>query len=152
MIWIDADALPNAIKEILFRAAVKREQPITLVANRWLEEPKSDFIDAKVVSQGDDKADDWIVEQCEEGDLVITADIPLAARVVEKDCKVLTPRGRELDEKNVSEALSFRDFGHELRELGIPTGGAAPFSQKDTQNFANALDRWITKYGATTQT
>lgn len=145
MIWIDADALPGSCREILYRAANKRSVNITLVANRWLEEPKSDYIDAKIVPQGADEADDWIVEQCEDGDFVITADIPLAARVVEKGCKVLTPRGRELDESNVSEALSYRDFGHELREMGIQTGGAPPFSQKDTQKFANALDRWITK-------
>lgn len=145
MIWIDADALPGVIRDILYRAAAKREVHITLVANRWLQEPDSEFIASKVVSQGADVADDWIVENCEAGDLVITADIPLAARVVEKDCKVLTPRGKELTEANVSEALSFRDFATELRDMGVQTGGAAPFAQKDTQNFANALDRWITK-------
>lgn len=146
MIWIDADALPGACREILYRAANKREVHITLVANRWLEEPRSEYIHAKIVPQGADEADDWIVEQCTDGDFVITADIPLAARAVEKGSKVLTPRGRELDASNVSEALSYRDFGHELREMGIQTGGASSFSQKDSQKFANALDRWITKH------
>ncbi len=145
MIWIDADALPGTCREILYRAATRREVQITLVANRWLEEPKSDYIAAKIVPQGADEADDWIVEQCKEGDFVITADIPLADRVVEKGCKVLTPRGRELDGSNVKEALSYRDFGQDLREMGIQTGGASPFSTKDTQKFANALDRWLTK-------
>ena len=144
-IWIDADALPGLIKDVLFRAANKREVYITLVANRWLQEPPSDYIDAKVVSAGADEADDWIVENCDAGELVITADIPLAARVVERGATVITPRGRELTESNVAEALSLRDFGTELREMGIQTGGAAPFSPKDTQSFSNALDRWITK-------
>ena len=145
MIWIDADALPGKIRELIFRNAVRREVHITLVANRWLQEPESDFIHAKVVGEGDDVADDWIADHCEAGELVVTQDIPLAARAVEKGCKVITPHGRELTEANVTEALSFRDFSAELREMGVQTGGAAPFSEKDVQNFANALDRWITK-------
>lgn len=144
-IWVDADATPNAIKEILVKASWKREIDVVFVANRWMEKPKSSRATAVVVSAGADVADDHIVEELEAGDLVISADIPLAARVVEKGGEVLTPYGRELDEENVREALSLRDFQQELRDQGVQAGGPPPFSESHKQAFANALDRWITK-------
>ena len=144
MIWVDADATPRVVREILVRAADRREIEVLFVANRWMEEPKSVRANTHVVPQGQDVADDYIAERCKPGDLVITADIPLAARVVEAGGDVVTPRGRELDEDNVTEALSIRDFNDELRSFGVQTGGPAPFGDKAKQAFANALDRWIT--------
>lgn len=144
-IWLDADGAPRLIKEILVRASERREVDMVFVANGWLEKPKAARIEVVLVSQGPDVADDHIVEHCEAGDLVVTADIPLAARVVEKGAEVITPHGKPLDEANVREALSFRDFAHELREIGVQTGGPSGFGEKEKRDFANALDRWITR-------
>lgn len=146
MIWIDADALPRAAHEILVRASLKREVDLTFVRNGWMARPKSPRAEVVLVSQGADVADDHIVEEIESGDLCITADIPLAARVVEKGARVITPYGRELTEADVREALSIRDFHTELREQGIQTKGQKPYDDGAKQKFANALDRWITKY------
>ncbi len=144
-IWIDADATPNAVKKIVVRASRTREVDVVFVANRWLRKPKSAWATTVTVSSGADKADDYIAENCEAGDLVITADIPLAARVVDSDAQVITPYGRELDEENVRQALSMRDFNEELRGAGVDTGGPPPFGESQKQEFANALDRWITR-------
>ncbi|MEZ4462709.1 MAG: YaiI/YqxD family protein [bacterium] len=144
-IWVDADAAPRVVREVLLKAADKREVKTIFVANRWMEDPKSAFATAYVVGQGQDVADDYIAENCVAGDLCITADIPLAARVVDKGGDVITPRGRDLDKDNVTEALSLRDFHDELRNSGVQTGGPAPFDDKAKQLFANALDRWITR-------
>ena len=144
-IWVDADAMPKAVKEVLYRAAQKRRVVITFVANRFLNLPTSPFLQMVQVSQGADVADNRIVEECQRGDLVISADVPLAARVVEKGAIVLQPHGRTLDAENVGEALSFRDFGDVLRNAGIETGGPPPFSASDKGKFSNALDRWITR-------
>lgn len=144
-IWVDADATPRAVKEILVRASLTRQVEVVLVANRWLEQPKSARVSTVVVSQGADKADDYIAENCEQYDLVITADIPLAARVIERQAEVITAYGRELDEENVREALSIRDFKEDLRDAGVMTGGPPPYGEKQKQAFANALDRWITR-------
>lgn len=147
MIWVDADALPRAAREILVRASRKREVEITFVRNGWMEKPKSPRVEVILVSQGADIADDRIVEEIASGELCITADIPLAARVVEKGARVITPHGRELTEEDVREALSIRDFHTDLREQGVQTGGPSPYDDRVKQQFANALDRWITKYG-----
>jgi uncharacterized protein YaiI (UPF0178 family) len=143
-IWVDADAAPNACKEILVRASRKRDFDVVLVANRWLEKPKAARVTVQTVGMGEDVADDYIVEQCQEGDLVVTFDIPLAARAVEEGALVITPHGKELDESNVRERLSRRNFAHELRSAGIDTGGPSAFGASQKQAFANALDRWLT--------
>lgn len=140
-IWVDADACPMAVKEILFRAAKRWDTPVTLVANQMLRTPPSLLIKAVQVSRGFDVADDYIVQHAQSNDLVITADIPLAAMLVEKNVLVLSPRGDSFDENNIQERLSVRDLMEELRSSGIQTGGPAPFSQSDSRDFANALDK-----------
>ncbi len=146
-IWVDADAAPNAVKDILVRASQRREVDVVLVANRWLQKPKAARISVVTVAAGEDVADDYIVEHCAEGDMVITFDIPLAARAVEKGATVVTPHGKELDEGNVRERLSRRDFSHYLRSIGVETGGPSAFGNTEKQAFANALDRWLTRQG-----
>lgn len=145
-IWVDADGCPNAVKDIIYRAAERCEIEAVLVANRILATPKNKWVRSIVVSAGADVADDWIVEHVNEEDLVITADIPLAARVVELGATGINPRGETYTEANVRERLSIRDFMHDLREMGVQTGGAAAFGNRDKQNFANALDRLLTRY------
>lgn len=144
-IWVDADALPGAVREILVRASVRRQVEMVLVANRWLEKPKSRWASTVVVEAGADVADDYIAEHCEAGDLVISSDVPLAARVVEKGAEVITPYGRVMDADNVREALSLRDFHEDLRGSGVMTGGPAPFGNAERQAFANALDKWLSR-------
>lgn len=146
-IWVDADACPKVIKEILFRIAERTGITVTLVANQWLNLPVSDYIDFIQVADGPDIADDEIVILCKAGDLVITADIPLAARVIEKQAFALDPRGTFYDESNVRQALSMRDFMDSLRGSGVDTGGPNSISQKDRQLFANALDRFVQRQG-----
>ena len=143
-IWVDADGCPRAVKEIVFRASQRRQVPAVLVANRPLATPPSKWITSIVVKAGLDVADDWIAEHVAPEDIVITADIPLAARVVEKGATGINPRGEVYTEDNVRSRLSVRDFMHELRESGIETGGAPPFGPKDKQRFANSLDRSLT--------
>lgn len=144
-IWVDADACPRACKDVIYRAAGRLELEVVLVANRPLATPKYHLISSIVVDSGADVADDWIVERVEVEDLVITADIPLAARIVERGAAGLDPRGELYTEANVRERLSVRDFMHDLREIGVDTGGAASFGPKDKQKFANALDRLLTQ-------
>ncbi len=144
-IWIDADACPGAVKDILYRASDKRGVEITLVANMFMRIHRSPLVDLIVVEAGPDIADDRIVELVEEGDLVITEDIPLAARVVEKNAFCITPHGQELSSSNIGERLSTRNFMQDLRGAGVETGGPAQFSQKDRQKFANQLDRLLTR-------
>jgi len=146
-IWVDADAAPNEAKSILYRASYKRGVDVVLVANGWLQDPDLERVEVVLVRHGEDVADDYIVEHIEAGELCVTADIPLAARVVDKGAIAITPRGRELDEEAVGHALSLRDFHTELREAGVQTGGPAPYDDAAKQQFANALDRWITKHG-----
>lgn len=143
-IWVDADGCPRAVKEIVFRASQRRQVTTTLVANRPLATPPSKWITSIVVKAGLDVADDWIAQHVEPEDIVITSDIPLAARVVEKGATGINPRGEVYTADNVRARLSVRDFMHELRESGIETGGAPPFGPKDKQRFANALDRSLT--------
>jgi uncharacterized protein len=143
-IWIDADAAPRAVKDVLIRASQRRKVSIVFVANRNLSVPVSSRLEMIAVAAGADVADDYIAENCDNGDLVVSADVPLAARVVERGGTVLQPRGRVLDHDNIDEALSIRNFGDSLRSSGVETGGPPPFKPEDKQKFSNALDRWLT--------
>ncbi len=142
-IWVDADACPKVIKEILFRAADRVGLPLILVANQPLQVPRSRHIRSIRVAAGFDVADNHIVQQVEEGDLVITADIPLAAEVIAKGCQALNPRGDLYTEENIRQRLNMRDFMDTLRSSGVDTGGPASFSQADRRAFANQLDRLL---------
>ena len=142
-IWIDADACPVAIKEILYRAAERKQIPLILVANQALRTPPSALIRAVRVSQGFDEADDYLVQNAIAGDLVISADIPSASRLLENQVAVLTPRGEPMTKENIGERLAIRDFMDTMRGSGIQTGGPAPLNASDKQKFANALDRWL---------
>lgn len=144
-IWVDADACPVVIKEILYRAANRAKRSITLVANQMLRVPPSPWIRALQVPSGFDVADARIVASVVAGDLVITADIPLAAQVVAKGAFVLDPRGEFLDANNIQERLSMRNFMEELRSSGVETGGPATFSTADRQAFANRLDSFLAR-------
>ncbi len=140
-IWVDADACPAPIKEILFRAAERTRVALTLVANHPLKVPPSRVIRAVQVSTGLEVADHEIVRRMAPGDLVITADIPLAAEVVEAGARALDPRGELYTPETVRERLNMRDFMDTLRASGVDTGGSAPLGQRDRQAFANQLDR-----------
>ena len=144
-IWVDADACPNLIKEILFRAAERVEVPLTLVANQYLRTPPSKLIRAIQVPAGFDVADNHIVQQVQEGDLVITADIPLAAEVVEKKALALNPRGELYTRENIQQRLTMRNFMDELRSSGVDTGGPSAMTAQIRQAFANQLDRILAK-------
>lgn len=144
-IWVDADACPVVIKEILFRAADRTKTLTTLVANHSLRIPPSQYIKFVQVSSGFDIADNEIVKRANINDLVITADIPLAAEVVEKGCLALNPRGELYTESNIRQRLNMRDFMDTLRSSGIETGGAPAISQSDRQAFANNLDKLLAK-------
>jgi hypothetical protein len=140
-IWVDADACPVVIKEILYRAAQRWQRSLTLVANQMLRTPPSDLIRAVQVPRGFDVADDYIVQHVEAGDLVITGDIPLAAEVIEKKALVLSPRGERHTADTIRERLALRDMMEELRSVGVDIGGPAALSQADRRAFASALDR-----------
>jgi uncharacterized protein YaiI (UPF0178 family) len=142
-IWVDADACPGVIKEILFRAAERAQIACTLVANQWLRTPPSRFVRALQVTGGFDAADDEIALRAQAGDLVVTQDIPLAARVIETGAVAVNPRGERYTPDNMAERLSMRNFMEELRGAGVQTGGPAAFHARDRQAFANQLDRWI---------
>ena len=144
-IWVDADACPSEVKELLFRAAKRRKVQVILVANQPLRTPRSEFIQNLVVPAGPNVADQYIVENVVRGDLVITADIPLAAAVVAKGGQALNPRGERYTEENVGQRLATRNLLDELRGGGQITGGPPMFDAKARQAFANQLDRWITK-------
>lgn len=144
-IWIDADACPRVIKEILFRASERLNIPVCLVANKKLSKHETHLIESIVVEDGFDVADDYIAEHVATDDLVITADIPLAARIVAKGAVALDPRGELYTEDNVSERLSVRDLMMELRESGVIQGGPSQFSMTDRQRFASSLDRLLTQ-------
>ena len=143
-IWVDADACPAAIKEILFRAAERTQVMLVLVANQPLKIPPSTYIRSVQVERGFDVADQRIVLEAGAGDLVVTADIPLAAEVVAKGATALNPRGELYTEANVRERLAMRDMTDELRAGGVTTGGPAALGKRDRQAFANQLDRWLT--------
>ncbi|ARR49419.1 TPA: YaiI/YqxD family protein [Photobacterium damselae] len=144
-IWVDADACPNVVKEILFRVANRVGVQVTLVANQFIRVPASAHIRSIQVEAGFDVADNYIVQQVEAGDLVITADIPLADEVITKNGHALNPRGEMYTKETIKQRLQMRDFMETLRSSGIQTGGPAPLSQADRQNFANKLDSFIAK-------
>jgi hypothetical protein len=143
-IWVDADACPNVVKDILFRAAERTKTNLTLVANQPVKIPPSRYIKTVRVANGFDVADKEIIEQLGPGDLVVTADIPLAAEVIEKGAHALNPRGEFYTEENIRQRLAMRNFMDELRSSGVNTGGPPTFSHKERQAFANHLDRLLT--------
>lgn len=144
-IWVDADACPAVIKEILYRAAERKQINVILVANQSLRIPPSRFISSLQVAKGFDQADNEIVQRCEPGDLVITADIPLAADVLAKNAYALNPRGELYQQDTIRQKLTMRDFMETLRASGIQTGGPNTLSQSDRQAFANQLDKLLTQ-------
>lgn len=144
-IWVDADACPVAVKEILFRAAARTRVQLTLVANQPLQVPKSRHIRMLQVPSGFDVADNEIVKRCRVGDLVITSDIPLAAEVIGNGCYALSPRGELYSADNIGARLNMRDFMDTMRASGIDTGGPAALSQSDRQLFAGHLDKFLSK-------
>jgi uncharacterized protein YaiI (UPF0178 family) len=146
-IWIDADACPKPVKELVFKASFRQGIEVTLVANNYIAIPESPLIRLIQVDQGDDVADFYIAEHVHPEDLVITADIPLASLIVEKGAMAINPRGETYTEENISERLSIRDFMQELRDGGVNTGGPKAYGQKDKEMFANALNRILTKIG-----
>lgn len=145
-IWVDGDACPNAVKEILYRAAERVKVPLVLVANAILRPPPSQYISTIRVAAGLNVADSEIARRCAKGDLVITADIPLAADVVARGAFALNPRGELYTEATIRERLSMRNFMDDLRSSGIDTGGPSALGQKDRQAFANNLDRFLTQW------
>ena len=147
-IWVDADACPVVIKEIIYRAAERLQIATLLVANQMLRTPPSRVIRAVQVPSGFDVADNYIVAQLKPGDLVITADIPLASAVLEKGGHALNPRGELYTPANIQERLTMRNFMDSLRSSGIDTGGPAAFNQSDRQTFANQLDRFLARQPA----
>lgn len=142
-IWVDADACPAAIKDILFRAAERTKHRLTLVANQYLRVPASPLIRMIQVPAGFDEADKYIAANVQAGDLVVTADIPLAAQVVANDAHALSPRGEVYGKENIRELLDMRNFMDTLRSTGVETGGPAAFGAADRQAFANRLDRLL---------
>lgn len=144
-IWVDADACPGAVKDTLFKVCVKREIPLTLVANAWLTVPPSPLVKTIQVPGGFNEADEEIVRLVSPGDLVITADIPLADKVVEKGATGLNPRGELYTQENVKELLRMRNLMEELRSAGAAQGGPPPYGPRDKQLFTNQLDKFITR-------
>lgn len=142
-LWVDADACPNPVKIVLFRAAQKRQFETVMVANQFIAIPPSKYIRAIRVGGGFDAADDYIADHMREGDLVITGDIPLAAQVIQRQGIALNPRGELYSKHNIGEKLAMRDFMAQMRDSGMVSGGAAAMGAKDLQNFANALDRFL---------
>jgi uncharacterized protein YaiI (UPF0178 family) len=144
-IWVDADACPNVIKDILFRAADREQVDVTLVANAWIRTPASKFVRSIQVPGGFDVADDEIVRRVAPGDLVVTQDIPLAAFAIEKGALALHPRGEMFTKDTIAARLSMRNFMEELRGAGVDTGGPAAMHPRDRQAFANELDKWLAR-------
>ena len=145
-IWIDADACPVVVREILYKASERTGVTLTLVANRTIRTPPSSRIAFLLVGAGADIADNKIVELVEPDDLVITADIPLAAKIIDENAFALNPRGELYTAENVKDRLSMRDFMDSLRENGVDTGGPPAMSKNDRQNFANQLDKFLTRH------
>jgi len=146
-IWVDADACPVSVKEILYRAAERTKTALTLVANQPLHTPRSPYINSRRVESGFDVADNYIAAQVEAGDIVITADIPLAAEVLEKGGHAINPRGERYNHDTIRQKLVMRDFMDTLRSSGIQGGGPPPLNQTDRRNFANELDRLLAQAG-----
>ena len=144
-IWIDADACPKVVKETVFKTSSRLSIEVILVANNFMNFPHTPFIRFVHVDQGADVADQYIVDNISSEDVAITADIPLAALIVESGALAINPRGELYTEENVSERLSMRDFMQDLRDSGVDTGGPAPFGPKDKESFTNSLNRIVTK-------
>ncbi|BFM48316.1 YaiI/YqxD family protein [Marinomonas sp. THO17] len=142
-LWVDADACPNVIKNILFRAAERVQIPCILVANQAVSIPPSKWIERRVVSSGFDVADNYIVEEATAEDIVITADIPLASEIIDKGAVAINPRGELYTKENIRQRLNMRDFMEQMRSSGVQTGGPASFSQQDRMVFANTLDKLL---------
>ena len=144
-IWVDADACPKVMREILFRAAERSRTQVTLIANQAIAVPRSRYLSSVQVSPGFDVADNEIVRRVQAGDLVITADIPLAAEVIDRQALALSPRGELFTSDNIRERLNMRDFLDTMRSSGLAGGGPPPLSTADRQAFANALDRYLAR-------
>lgn len=151
-IWVDADATPRPVKEILYKAAMRTQVLTIFVANQGLSTPNSPYLKTVQVPAGFDVADNYIVQECESGDLVITADIPLAAEVVDKQATAINPRGEKYTRENIRQRLAMRDFMEEMRSTGQVSGGPKAYSQTDRQQFANTLDRLLAKRPASNHT
>lgn len=145
-IWVDADACPTPVKEILCRAANRWQISVTFVANQRINVPPSPYIKTRQVPQGFDVADNEIVELLSENDLVVTQDIPLAAEAIERGARALNPRGQVYTSDNIRQRLAMRNFMEELRNAGQMTGGPSGYSQTDRKAFADQLDRWLQKH------
>ena len=145
-IWVDADACPRVVKNMLFRVAERASVEVILVANQSLATPGSKFIRSIQVSGGFDEADNYIVERSAKGDLAVTADIPLAAELVDKSVQVLSPRGEPFTRENIRQKLNMRDFMETMRASGMESGGPPPFSQADGKSFADQLDRIVARW------
>ena len=144
-IWIDADACPRMIKDFVFKVSRRLEVPVIMVANSGMHVPRSNLVSLVVVGGGLDEADRHILENCALGDLVVTADIPLASALVDKGVVAINPRGTVYTPDNVKEALAARNLAQDLRDEGTMSGGPAPLSPRDREKFANAIDRELTK-------
>ncbi|NRA66934.1 MAG: YaiI/YqxD family protein [Pseudobacteriovorax sp.] len=144
-IWVDADACPQAVKQVIYKAAERTKTRTILVANSFMRTPPSAFISLEVVSKGADVADAYIVDHCDVNDLIITADIPLADLLVKKGCVAINPRGKVYTEQNIAEALGMRDFMDELRSSGQIQGGPPQMAAKNVQAFANSFDKLLTQ-------
>ena len=146
-IWVDADACPKVIREILFRACVRVECPLILVANHSLPIPPSPWITMTQVPAGFDVADNYIVQRVQENDLVVTSDIPLAAELIEENAQVITSRGERYTKQNIRQKLNMRDFMETMRSSGEVSGGPSTLGSKEKQAFANALDQYLAQQG-----
>ncbi len=144
-IWVDADACPNLIKNVIFRLADNRQVDVVLVSNHYVKTPNSRFVSAKQVGKGFDEADNEIIALMSGGDLVVTGDLPLANDVIQKRVFAINPRGTVYDEENIKSHLSRRDLMEDLRDSGVVSGGPSALNKKNVQEFANAIDRLVTK-------
>ena len=144
-IWVDADACPVVVKDILFRAADRTQTKLTLIANQYIKTPPSQFISSVQVMPGFDIADNEIVKRVNVGDLVITQDIPLADEGLSKGAQALTPRGERFTKENIKARLNMRDFMETMRSSGVQTGGPPALNQSDRKAFADKLDQWLAK-------
>ena len=144
-IWVDADACPNLIKNVIFRLADNRQVDVVLVSNHYVKTPNSRFVSAKQVGKGFDEADNEIIALMSGGDLVVTGDLPLANDVIQKRGCAINPRGTVYDEENIKSHLSRRDLMEDLRDSGVVSGGPSALNKKNVQEFANAIDRLVTK-------
>ena len=144
-IWVDADACPNMIKNVIFRLADNRQVDVVLVSNHYVKTPNSRFVSAKQVGKGFDEADNEIIALMSGGDLVVTGDLPLANDVIQKRGFAINPRGTVYDEENIKSHLSRRDLMEDLRDSGVVSGGPSALNKKNVQEFANAIDRLVTK-------